>query len=296
MVPTPGPRATAPSSLQGFFLPSADGDLWITRWSPAMPPRASVLILPAFTEEMNKCRPMQAMLGRRLAAQGLQTISVDLQGTGDSAGEFRDARTETWVRNLARVAQWAAETGAPLHGIVGIRFGALLLPALMTGLRAGQAAPLRVALWQPVASGDLLVRQFLRLRVAGDLLTGGGAESVASLLADLESGQLLEIAGYELSPGLASDLRSLDLRALVPASGSKLAWFEVGPDQGVGGDRGLSKMAEKHLGDWEALGLGVHGESLVGDAFWNTVELTSSPALVDRTVEFLAAATAGSPA
>lgn len=289
MAPPPGKPGTPPTSLQGFFLPSPDGDLWITRWLPAMPPRASVLIVPAFAEEMNKCRPMQAMLGRRLAGCGLQTIAVDLHGTGDSAGEFREARTATWQRNLDRVVAWAAETGAPIHGVLGIRFGALLVAPLLARL----AGPRRIALWQPIASGELLLKQFLRLRMAGDLLTGGGSETVASLLAELAAGRTLEVAGYELGAGLARDLQMLDLKPLEPAVGDTLVWFEVGPDPGAGQVRALSRVASDHLRDWVARGVNAEGAALAGDTFWNTVELTGSPALVEATAGFFTPLAAG---
>lgn len=291
MTQAPGQAGDPPTSLQGFFLPSPDGDLWITRWLPSTPPRASVLILPAFAEEMNKCRPMQALLGRRLAECGLQTIAVDLYGTGDSAGEFRDARLAIWQRNLHRVTQWATETGAPVRGLLGIRFGALLVASLLVD----QATLPRVALWQPVVSGDLLVKQFLRLRVAGDLLTGGGAETVASLAADLAAGKMLEVAGYELSPELAHAIQSLDLREIAPPNSTPLVWFEVSPGRDREEVRSLSKVGADRVQDWVARGLNARGVALAGDTFWNTVELTGSPALVESTVAFFSGRAAGEP-
>ncbi|MEZ5566602.1 MAG: hydrolase 2, exosortase A system-associated [Gammaproteobacteria bacterium] len=274
------PTTQTPTSLQGFFLASPDGDLWITRWQPPTPARASVLVVPAFAEEMNKCRTMQAMLGRSLAQLGIQTIAVDLFGTGDSAGEFRDARLAHWQDNLNRVADWAAASGAPVAGLLGMRFGA----ALALNLATMRQQALRLALWQPIVSGDLLIKQFLRLRVAGGLLAGGGSETVVSLSADLAAGTTLEVAGYELSADLAQDLQTMELRACTPPDGTAIAWFEV-----RAGDA-LSKVGSDSLRDWAAAGLETQSGVLAGDTFWNTVELTSCPALVERTAEFFAAA------
>lgn len=268
----------------GTFLPTPRGDLYVARWLPDRKPAASVLFVPPFAEEMNKCRPMLALTARQLASQGVQAIAVDLLGTGDSAGEFRDARLDDWRQDLALVADWAAAGGAPVTGIVGMRFGALL--ALELSGRLPQ--PLRIVLWQPVASGQLQLTQFLRLRVAGAVLAGGaaadaGAESVASLTAGLKAGQVFEVGGYELCPGLAADLEAPDLRKLTPPAGASLRWFEVG----AGESPALSRVAADRLRDWTAAGIAASGAALAGDAFWNTVELTACPALAAQTAAFL---------
>lgn len=228
---------------------------------------------------------MLALTARQLASHGVQAVAVDLLGTGDSAGEFRDARLNDWRQDVALVAEWAAGEGAPVTGIVGIRFGALLAVELSGRL----PGPLRIALWQPVASGQLQLTQFLRLRVAGALLTGGavadkGAESVASLTSGLKSGQVFEVGGYELSPGLAADLEGPDLRRLVPPAGSSVRWFEVS----TGESPELSRVATDRLRDWNAAGTAADGIALAGDTFWNTVELTCCPELAAQTAAFLA--------
>jgi exosortase A-associated hydrolase 2 len=270
---------------RGTFLPSPRGDLYVARWLPDRKPSASVLFVPPFAEEMNKCRPMLALTARQLASHGVQAVAVDLLGTGDSAGEFRDARLDDWRQDVALVAEWAAGEGAPVTGIVGIRFGALLAVELSGRL----PGPLRIALWQPVASGQLQLTQFLRLRVAGALLTGGavadkGAESVASLTSGLKSGQVFEVGGYELSPGLAADLEGPDLRRLAPPAGSSVRWFEVS----TGESPELSRVATDRLRDWNAAGTAADGIALAGDTFWNTVELTCCPELAAQTAAFLA--------
>ena len=78
-----------------FFLPAAHGEQRLCLFhAPAGVARSKVLYLHPFAEEMNKCRPMLALTARQLAARGVQVLAVDLHGTGDSSGEFRDARLE----------------------------------------------------------------------------------------------------------------------------------------------------------------------------------------------------------
>ncbi|MEO7385661.1 MAG: hydrolase 2, exosortase A system-associated [Gammaproteobacteria bacterium] len=276
----------------GTFLPAPNGDIYVARWVPDREITATVLIVPPFAEEMNKCRPMLALTARLLAREGFQVLAPDLVGTGDSAGEFRDARLDHWRADLATVADWAARDGAPVTRLVGMRFGALLALELAASL----PGPLRIALWQPVASGQLQLTQFLRLRVAGALLAGAileggraaekGAESVASLTAELKAGKVFEVGGYELSPGLAADLQGPEIRQLAPPPDTSLRWFEVG----AGESPELSRVAADRLRDWVAAGVPAEGIALAGDSFWNTVELTTCPALAEQTARFLASA------
>lgn len=271
----------------GTFLPSPRGDVYVARWTPDQTASASVLFVPAFAEEMNKCRPMLALTARQLAKRGVQALALDLPGTGDSAGEFRDAGLDDWRKSLALVVDWAAQTGAPVTGIVGMRFGALLALEAASEL----PGPVAIALWQPVASGQLQLAQFLRLRVAGAMLAGAtsadpAAESVASITAGLKAGKPVEVGGYELSPRLANDLPDLDLRKLAPRPDARLRWFEV---VGSTASTGLSRVAVDRLRDWTAAGLRTDGAGIPGDTFWNTVELTTCPALAEQTADFLVA-------
>ena len=61
---------------------------------------------------MNKARRQAAIQARALASDGFSVLVPDLFGTGDSDGELRDARWETWLDDLERGANLAG-TQAP---------------------------------------------------------------------------------------------------------------------------------------------------------------------------------------
>src|SRR3546814_14337350 len=61
-----------------------------------------LVYLPPFAEEMNRSRRMAALQARALAALGIDVLLLDLFGTGDSAGDFRDAR---WRSEESRVGK-----------------------------------------------------------------------------------------------------------------------------------------------------------------------------------------------
>ena len=91
-----------------MFLTGRAGALY-ARYQPpraSIRHRADVVIVPPFAEEMNKSRRMFALLAERLATLGVGTALIDLYGTGDSEGDFGDARYDVWLDDMtAMVAQ-----------------------------------------------------------------------------------------------------------------------------------------------------------------------------------------------
>src|SRR3546814_14690353 len=65
-----------------------------------------LVYLPPFAEEMNRSRRMAALQARALAALGIDVLLLDLFGTGDSAGDFRDARWEIWREDAMAAVAW----------------------------------------------------------------------------------------------------------------------------------------------------------------------------------------------
>ncbi|MGH8593525.1 MAG: hydrolase 2, exosortase A system-associated, partial [Gammaproteobacteria bacterium] len=105
-----------------------------------------MLIVPPFAEEMNKSRRMFALLARDLACLGYGVMLVDLYGTGDSEGEFVEARWAMWKEDIARSAEWLQGQGAESFYLLGLRLGA----PLALDVAKNFAFPLqRIVLWQP---------------------------------------------------------------------------------------------------------------------------------------------------
>lgn len=262
--------------LAVHYLPTDRGPRFLASWSPAAAPRAAVLLVPPFAEELNKCRRMLALTARALAAAGWRVLLPDFGGTGDSAGEFGAARTADWGADLADVAAHAAATGTPVRALVGARLGAALALPLLARVPTVD----RVVAWQPVVSGQQHLTQFLRLRVAASLTGAGAGVTVAGLRAALAGGETLEVGGYAVSPALAADLDALRFEPPASVSLPALDWLEVSAaDVPVPGP-----LAAEHLRRWQARGAAATAGAVPGDPFWATVETTVAPALVARTV------------
>jgi exosortase A-associated hydrolase 2 len=264
-----------------FFLGSGAGQRFCLFHRPAGPCRGAVLYVPPFAEELNRTRRMAALGARRLAAHGYGVLQIDLAGTGDSAGDFGDARWDAWKQDLDMGAAWLrARLDAPLT-LWGLRLGALLA---LDYARTATSPLAPLLLWQPVASGSTYLTQFLRLRTANAMLGDDAAaqNSTKALRAALEAGQTLEIAGYDLTPALARAIDGLPapdtLAPPVPAH-----WFEVlsAPGQAPGPAAGRVKSA------WEAQGTPLHVHTVTGSSFWATTAVSTCPALLDATVDAL---------
>ncbi len=242
------------------------------------------LFVPPFGEEMNKSRRSVALLGEALAAQGRWTLVPDLGGTGDSGGDFVDARWELWCADLQAAASLLRDLGAQSVSIVALRFGALLAVAVLQSL----ALPVdRLVLWQPVISGSQYLTQFLRLRVAAGLTEGGGA-TVRKIRDELERAGSVEVGGYELSLPLARAME--DARLDLPPSPTPLPihWLDVASDP----ERPLPGPAQSLIDSWRSAGLPVAVERVRGDAFWATQEITEASELVAATARLLAPSSA----
>jgi exosortase A-associated hydrolase 2 len=237
-----------------------------------------VLVVAPIGEEMNKCRRMMALAARALQSAGLSALLVDCRGTGDSAGDHREATVAGWRDDLRRAVQQVRALGAGVVHVLALRSGALLLDSsVLNGVDCG-----RLCLWQPMLSGRQVMTQWLRLAAAGDLIAGTERGGEQRARAALDARGYVEIAGYDVSRELADGIEKLELRTAL-----QLPWREIGWLELVGDESGqLSPGAARAIA---AAGTGVRitGRTVVGEPFWATPEISTSAALVAATRDFL---------
>jgi exosortase A-associated hydrolase 2 len=220
---------------------------------------------------------MAALQARRLAAEGFWVLQIDLLGCGDSSGDFADARWNLWIRDVSAAVDWLKER---VHAVSlwGLRLGALLAADI------ARNPPVRMdhlLLWQPVLTGGQFMTQFLRLRLASEMLADGAARSaIDELRARLARGDSLEIAGYQLHPELAAAIEQLNLAALAPAL-KHIDWLEVGDDSAAP----LRPASRRVLEAWRAGGVEARTGVVAGEPFWSTIEIAECEALLRATTE-----------
>lgn len=165
--------------------------------------KRAVVLLPPFAEEMNRCRRLLSLTQDALAAKAVPSVSIDYFGTGDSAGEFGEARLDHWRQDVADVCALAQAAGAQSITLIGFRFGALLAADVAADIPDID----QVFAIAPQESLQRVMRQFVRIAATTQDFTqqdsGGLRKPGAS--GQLANGQAVEIGGYALSPQLYAD-------------------------------------------------------------------------------------------
>lgn len=241
----------------------------------ATPPRGTILAIPPFAEEMNKSRRMAARLARACATAGWQVVQADLHGCGDSAGEFREASWQAWIDELRVELDRALDSGRPVW-LWCTRAGALLASELLHAERA-----VHLLLWNPVLSGAQHLQQFLRLHTGAKVIGSAKANAELTPAQALKAGQLVEVGGYELNPGLAAALGSASFR--VPDRyAARIVWLEVVASEQEPAP--TSAQAERWIEQAAVRGIAVEIEAMRGPAFWQTQEIEQCERLLERSL------------
>lgn len=273
--------ARAASSIEPVLLEGTAGPIFVIYYPPpaGLENGLAFVHVPAFADEMNCSRRMVALQARRLTEAGIGVLVLDLYGTGDSGGDFRDARWSIWLGDIAAAAAWLRARGHAEIGLWGSRLGALLA---MQAASENPAAYRQMLLWQPVLEGRTMLTQFLRLRVA-HAMAGGRRETTGDLRALLAAGQSIEVAGYELSPELAEAIDATRIEPLGPPPQARVDWLEVASEP----DRGLGPASRQILETWRAAGATVSAVSVQGQPFWSIQETVLAPELLAATTRSL---------
>jgi alpha-beta hydrolase superfamily lysophospholipase len=114
-----------------------------------------VVVIPPLGYEYWTTHRTLRTLAEELAGNGCSVVRIDLDGTGDSAGNQWDpGRSEAWRRSVRTAAEFLRSRGATDVVLAGIRYGGTL--ALLEGPAVKAKA---VVAWAPVVEGKRYVRQ-----------------------------------------------------------------------------------------------------------------------------------------
>ncbi len=246
--------------------------------------RGGVICVPAFAEEMNRSRRMVSLQARALARLGFDVLVLDLYGTGDSDGDFRDARWSLWLDDVAAAANWLSERGNSRLTLWGVRLGSLL------AVDAAARQPGRfggLLLWQPVVDGKATLTQFLRIRVATAMAEGRAGETTEALRNELAAGRSIEIGGYELAPELADAIGSARIDGFHLAPCTIAHWLEVSEQAGD-----LSPAGRRIAAVWRSAEISLSAAAVAGPPFWALQEVTLAPDLLAATCRAMEASSA----
>lgn len=281
---SPETAATAPRCVvHPQFMSTPRGPLFAVHRRPAdgLPVKGQVLVVPAFNEEMNRCRSMLTLLGERLASDGLGMLAVDLHGTGDSAGAYVDGRWDRWLDDIAIAQDWLQCQPGGCVAYLGVRLGAMLAA---DALRTAVPSVRNLLLWQPVVDGKQHLTQFLRVRIASQMDRPElPKESTASMRAQWAAGEPVEVGGYEIHPDLARAIDMARMDALAPRGGTRVLWLEQPPP----GATELAAASAAALRAWQTQGIDVQWQAFEGPSFWQQYERVLAPEVIAITSDWL---------
>jgi len=243
-------------------------------------PRRALIYVAPFAEEMNRARRTAALQARALAEKGIDALLLDLFGTGDSEGDFRDARWQIWLEDIAAGARWLRERRIEIIGLWGLRLGALLAVAAASSA-AGQFQ--RLLLWQPVVDGKNMLTQVLRIRVAAGMHGQAPRETTDTLRRALAAAGSIEVAGYEISADLAQALDAARMDRMPLPPGLRVDLFELG------GEQGLTMPVQRTLQLWRDAGLRTSATVVSGEQFWAVQEAAPAMGLIEATTAVIEA-------
>lgn len=267
-----------------FFLDTPGGRIFALHHTPPAA-RGHVLCIPSFNEEMNRCRSMVTLQAQAFADLGFGTLVIDPFGTGDSDGDYVDARWEDWLANIGAAVGWLSEREGCV-ALLGIRNGVLLAAEWLH--KNAQEFPPALIAWQPVTDGKQYFTQFLRMRIAANMDRNDlPKETTATMREQLTAGQSIEVGGYEIHPELAKAMDSRRLADFPPPAGTAVVWLE----QITPGGSVPSAAGERVLAAWQATGTETEVRGFEGQAFWQLHERALAPEAIRLTTEWLQAST-----
>ena len=263
-------------SAEAFFLEGNKGNLFALYYAPPHPIKGGILYIHPFAEEMNKSRRMAALQAREFASLGFAVLMVDLYGCGDSQGDFSEANWALWQADIDVAYHWLQARVGSDPGLWGLRLGATLVLEYSQSFRPTCTK----ILWQPVINGETFLNQFLRLRLASDMLAETqNRQTIRDLRALLTQGETLEVAGYGLSQDLSQNLDQFALIQLTPQG--QVFWLDVVDEA----QTEISPASQKTQQSWLERGVALTSGMAIGEAFWSTPEITECPDLLRATRE-----------
>jgi exosortase A-associated hydrolase 2 len=269
--------------VEPFFLGPSSGRIFAVHHQPRnlAEVRGHVLCVPAFNEEMNRCRSMVTEQAKEFAAKGFGTLVIDLHGTGDSDGHFRDARWAGWLDNVTAALDWLSVQPGGVVAILGTRLGAALAAQAYAQRGDSQCA---LILWQPVLDGKIHLTQFLRIRMAAQLDRPDiPKETTTAMRQQLAAGEPVEVAGYEIHPELAHAVDHIRLGEQGLFAGANVLWLE-----NASADKPeLPPVSVSALVGWRTVGAHVDGQTYTGPAFWQAHERVLAGSLIEKTTAWL---------
>jgi len=179
--------------VEPLYFGRAERRLYGVYHPPSQPSRrAAVLLCYPSVQEYMRAHWAFRRLGGMLAREGFPVLRFDYYGTGDSAGDYREATIDLWCSNIREAATELQELADVREiSMIGLQLGATLAAQAVA---RGQAVR-DLVLWEPAAEGRAHIRDLRSLEKLKYEIVRQGPRI-----------QARELLGYEFPPEVAADL------------------------------------------------------------------------------------------
>ncbi len=267
--------------VDAFFLKGGKGNVFTVSFTPTDKIRGSIIYIPPFAEEANRCRESATQQARQFAENGYVCLLVDLYGSGDSAGDLVDATWEIWRKDVLAAAAWIDQHIEDCALILwGMRLGTLLAADI-----AAQDPERfkKLILWQPVLNGKTYLTQFLRQRVVSLLERNEPAETTAQMIQKLEQGLAVEVAGYALPGDLAMQIIRNTFKQFSQLEKVAITWLEIVASE----ENNISIASQRFIDELTKNGGTINSLAVVSPSIWTLQKRTYAPELINATLKII---------
>lgn len=164
------------------------------------PRGVGVVLCHPHAHEYNRSHRAMRELGMRLANNGFNTFSFDYFGTGDSAGDYEDARFTTWIDDInTAVDYFKKKADVDRICLVGMRIGATL--AYMAAAKREDVGA--IAMWDPVVTHEDITGETLEIKAYQELNPVSQRDIKRT-----------DVIAYAVTENMLNDLEQVDLMSL----------------------------------------------------------------------------------
>jgi exosortase A-associated hydrolase 2 len=270
----------SPISYQPEFLSLTSGRLFSLKISLAgVNKKKALIFIPPFAEEMNKSRKMMKSILEVTAECG-DGFLFDLFGTGDSEGDFASASWGKWKQNLDDYVDFVMSRGNYTSiEFICLRTGSLLLNDWLNDIHQSntEKAIDGIHYWNPVVKAQQFVTQFLRLKLAAEMMrSDGDKRTTKDLMAELQQNGQLEVAGYMLNKVLIDEMLTANISLPEHYDKTALFYYDVS-------GRGTLTPAITNAASSVRKAEDYNIHAIKGLQFWSTQEISMSEELLTMT-------------
>lgn len=265
------------------YLPSSqNSQIFIAHYAPVEQSASvgdpqTVIFVPPFAEEMNRSKRMYVLCARLLADAGIHSLCFDFAGTGDSSGGWGDFDYSDWKNNLIDVCRLAKNLTSNIS-LVTLRDSALISLNL---IKQADIQIDKCILWDPIDSGEVLIRQLVRMKIASAMAGDLKKITTKEVLESVEQSGFLEVGGYHVSSDLIDQIKSEKMSDSLEAvlTLTELHWMTTG--KSASNNAMPICLSKLNLTDVMLKQLTMHAVNDV--KFWMQQEVTISPLLLRET-------------